>query len=92
MLQVRKNFLFLSLIFFVNMMIGRKLLPPCSVSLKVHSTILRIANMLRMKCFMFSGVGKVCWEKVMHGMAHEGLKKIFNLPQVYTYLEKENPC
>jgi hypothetical protein len=59
-LWVRNLFLFSSLILFVNMLVGRKLLPQCSVFLKVHFIMLRIVNMLRMRCFMFPRVGKVC--------------------------------
>ncbi len=73
MLQVRKNFLFLSLIIFVNMLIRIKLLPPCLVFVKVHFTILRIANMLRMKCFMFLESGEKC---VGQGYAWYGTQRL----------------
>ncbi len=42
--------------------------------------------------FYVFGSGENVLDKVMHGMAHEGLKKIFNLPQISTYFERENPC
>jgi hypothetical protein len=42
--------------------------------------------------FYVFGSGESVLDKVMHGMAHEGLKKIFNLPQISTYFERGNPC
>jgi hypothetical protein len=60
-LWVRKTFLFPSLTLFLNILVGRKLLPPCLVFLNVHFITLMIVNMLRKNCIMFLKVGKVFW-------------------------------
>jgi hypothetical protein len=88
----KKRFLFPSLILFVNMLVGRKLLPQCSVFLKVHFTMLRIVNMLRKRCFMFPRVGKVCWIRLCRVWHMKASITSFNLPQFSTSFERQNPC
>lgn len=86
-LWLKKTSLFPSLILFVNMLVGRKLLPPCLVFQKVHSTMLKIVNMLKMKCLFFRSEENVL-DKVMQGVGHKGLS--FNLPQFPTYSKRES--
>ncbi len=89
-LWVRKNSLFPNLILFINMLVGRKLLPPSPMFLKVCSIMLKIVNMLRMKCFMFPKLGKVCligFCKVWHMRAW---KKSFKFA-LYLF-QGRNPC
>jgi hypothetical protein len=88
-LWVRKNFLFPSLTLFLNMLVGRKLFPPCLVFLNVHFITLMIVNMLRKNFIMFLKVGKVFWiglSKVWHMKVW---RKSFNLPQFSTYLKRK---
>ncbi len=88
-LWVRKNLLVPSLTLFVNMLVGRKLYPPCPMFIKVHSTKLRIVNMLKMKRFIFP---KVCWTRLCKVWHMRALKKSFNLSQFSTYSKMESPC
>jgi len=74
---------------FVNMLVGRKLYPPCPTFIKVHSTMLRIVNMLKMKCFTFP---KVCWTRLCKVWHMRVFKKSFNLSQFSTYSKMESSC
>ncbi len=88
----RKNFLFLCLILFVNMLIGKKVTSPMFGVPKGTFYYTKDYQHAKNEVFYVFGGGESVLEKVMHGMAHKGLKKIFNLPQIYTYSERENPC
>lgn len=88
----KKNFLFPSLILFVNMLVGRKLLPPCSMFLKVYSIMLKIVNMLKMKCFMFPKVWKMFWTRLCKVWHMRVWRKSFNLSQFSTYSKRETQC
>ncbi len=90
--QVRTNFLFPSLVLFANMSVGRRLLLPCRVFPKVHSTMLRIPNMLKMNCFMFPEVGKVCWIGLCKVWHMKAWRKSFSLRLFSTYFKRESQC
>jgi hypothetical protein len=54
---------------------------------KVHSTMLKIVNMLKMKCLLFYKWGKCVGESYARCGTH-GLS--FNLPQFPTYSKRES--
>jgi len=45
-----------------------------------------------MKCFYVFRSGENVLDNVMQGVAHEGLKTFFILPQFSTHFERESPC
>ncbi len=87
-LWVKKNLLVPSLTFFVNMLVGRKLYPPCPMFIKVHSTMLSIVNMLKMKFFY---VSQSVLDKVMQGVAHEVFKRIIQFVTIFYLFQDGKP-
>ncbi len=54
---------------------------PCSMFLKILSTKLKIVNMLIINCYIFPS-GESVLDKMMQGMAHEGLKKVVQVKNI----------
>jgi hypothetical protein len=69
----------------------KKILPPCLVFLKVNSIMLRIVNILKMRCFMFPRVGKMCWIGLCKVRHMKAWRKSLNLPLFSTYSKKGKP-
>jgi len=82
-----KKFLLPSLIIFVNKYSSRKIISPMPNVLK--GTLYYVKN----EVLCISRNGESVLDRVMQGVAHEGLKKIIiDLSQFFTYFEKESPC